>query len=274
MKKQAVDPIESPNEHGWSTSKRFWVSLLVLFHLFCVALAPLAVVDPRAGLAVDAQRALRPYSESLYLLHGYRFFAPEPGPSHIIHFEVTRSSGEKIEGHFPDRDEHWPRLLYHRWFMLSETVFQHVSATLGKEELDQWQKQVREEVSSLQQTDPRAAARLESDLKRELNDHDRISGIRDALVTNIGKNLLRKYDGKAVALKLVTRVIPPPQDIEIGLKLDNERYTPGELTYFLGTVYSDSDELESITPQEAGNNSDSRDEQSSRDGQGGGGGEN
>ena len=52
-------------------------------------------------------------------------------------------------------------------------------------------------------------------------------------------------------MKLVTRLIPPPQDIAMGAKLDNEIYMPADLTYSLGVVYSDSDQLESIAPQES-----------------------
>ncbi|MDG2013983.1 MAG: hypothetical protein P8J33_10780, partial [Pirellulaceae bacterium] len=224
-------------------------SWIIAFHLFCVALAPLAAVDPRPVLAVDMQRALRPYSESLYLLHGYRFFAPEPGPSHIVRYQIALPSGELLDGQFPDRDEFWPRLIYHRWFMLSETVFQHVSATLGEEELGQWQQQVESEIEALQQTDPRAAGRLSAELKRELQDHERALAIRNDLVINIGKTLLQRYGGEKIEMRLVTRVIPPPQDIAMGLRLDNDRYLPAELSYNLGTVYANTNDLESLAPE-------------------------
>ena len=58
----------------------------------------------------------------LGLANGYRFFAPEPGPSHLIRYEVTLPDGTRKEGFFPDRAHHQPRLLYHRYFMLSEFV--------------------------------------------------------------------------------------------------------------------------------------------------------
>lgn len=239
---------DTGSEFVWSASKRFWISLLILFHLFCVSLAPLAAVDPRPNLAVDMQRVLRPYSESLYLLHGYRFFAPEPGPSHVLRYQITQESGSVIEGQFPDREGHWPRLLYHRWFMLSETLFQHVSATLGQEELNQWRTRVEQEIATLNDTNPRAASRLRSDLKRELKDHENSLAIRDALVTNIGRMLLREFGGNRVNLQLVTRVIPPPQDIQMGLRLDHPRYQPPDLKFDLGTVYLNAERLESLPP--------------------------
>lgn len=243
---------DTGSEFVWSSSKRFWISLIILFHLFCVSLAPLAAVDPRPNLAVDAQRVLRPYSESLYLLHGYRFFAPEPGPSHVMQYEITKDSGETLQGQFPDRNGHWPRLLYHRWFMLSETVFQHVSATLAQDELTQWQTQVEQQIETLNETNPRAASRLRAELNRELQDHENSLAIRDALVNSIGRTLLKELGGNRIDLQLVTRVIPPPQDILMGLKLDHPRYQPPDLKFELGTVYLNTETLESLTPQVEG----------------------
>lgn len=69
-----------------------------------------------------AWRALRPYLEGAYLNHGYHFFAPEPGPSHLVRYELEFADGTKRTGTFPDLAEHWPRLLYHRHFMMSEFI--------------------------------------------------------------------------------------------------------------------------------------------------------
>jgi len=63
---------------------------------------------------------VQPYIEGLCLANGYRFFAPEPGPSHLVRYEITRPDGTRIEGSFPNRTVNRPRLLYHRYFMLSE----------------------------------------------------------------------------------------------------------------------------------------------------------
>jgi len=60
--------------------------------------------------------------ESMGLANGYRFFAPEPGPSHLVRYEVTLPDGSQEQGLFPDRRQHKPRLLYHRYFMLSEFI--------------------------------------------------------------------------------------------------------------------------------------------------------
>lgn len=238
-------------ELPWSGRTRFWVSLVLAAHLFCVVLAPLAAVEPRSGLAMDLQSMVYPYTQAMFLQHGYRFFAPEPGPSHILKYELTTRDGKKVAGHFPDRNGHWPRLRYHRWFMLSETIFQHVSETLDQKQLDDWRQRISAEIGNLVESDPRAAEDLELQLKSELAQHAEIARIRDRLVTDVGHVLLDQHDAVSVELTMVTRLIPPPEDVARGLQLDNERYLPPELQFPLGTVNSDSDQLETIQPRES-----------------------
>lgn len=96
---------------------RRWLLGLVLFHLLAVVAEPLFFYsrsDVQAGPEFLAlRRGLGPYVDWMYLDHGYFFFAPNPGPSHLVGIR-DRSVV------FPDRKEQWPRLLYHRYFMLSE----------------------------------------------------------------------------------------------------------------------------------------------------------
>ena len=77
-------------------------------------------VAPASDLAVSTWRIFQPYLQLGYLNHGYHFFAPEPGPSHLIRYELTLADGSTKTGYFPNSKEHQPRLLYHRHFMLSE----------------------------------------------------------------------------------------------------------------------------------------------------------
>lgn len=77
-------------------------------------------VAPASLLAQKTWLVFRPYLEVLYLNHGYHFFAPEPGPSHLVRYELRFEDGRVEQGLFPDRHRHRPRLLYHRHFMLSE----------------------------------------------------------------------------------------------------------------------------------------------------------
>jgi len=82
-------------------------------------------------------RLYQPYLDVLYLNHGYGFFAPDPGPSHLIDYTITLKDGSEIHGRFPDIKEHWPRLRYHRHFMLAEQIQlvdpQFEGAVSGKE---------------------------------------------------------------------------------------------------------------------------------------------
>jgi len=96
---------------------RKWLLGLVLVHLLAVIAEPLFFYsrsDVQAGPEFLAlRRGLGPYVDWMYLDHGYFFFAPNPGPSHLVGIRDQSVV-------FPDRKEQWPRLLYHRYFMLSE----------------------------------------------------------------------------------------------------------------------------------------------------------
>ncbi len=98
------------------------VSLLVIFHVVAVFVGPWAMPPQTSELSGGIARFYRPYLEGLFLANGYRFFAPEPGPSHLVRYEMTLNDGSQATGVFPDRAHHVPRLLYHRYFMLSEFV--------------------------------------------------------------------------------------------------------------------------------------------------------
>jgi hypothetical protein len=100
------------------------VSLLIGWHLLAVALAPMSL-PPTSQLVVDlAQRPpMQWYLDLLYLNHGYHFFAPDPGPGHLIRYEIFDNRGGLIEqAEFPNPKVHWPRLYYHRYFMLADQV--------------------------------------------------------------------------------------------------------------------------------------------------------
>lgn len=105
---------------------------------------------------------LAAYGQFLYLDRGYAFFAPDPGPSHLLRVELREkdsnfagpdSRGTEIEVRtYPSLGEQWPRLLYHRHFMLAEFLndaYQPalpaeaaglVGPELPVEELRQWRR--------------------------------------------------------------------------------------------------------------------------------------
>lgn len=112
------------------SSKRFRLalSLLICLHLLAVFLPPLSFqTRGPLGQSPSVSSALRPlegYGEFLYINRGYAFFAPDPGPSHLIQAAITDSQGNRTEVMIPDRKVHWPRLLYHRHFMLTEFLYE------------------------------------------------------------------------------------------------------------------------------------------------------
>jgi len=96
---------------------------LLLAHLVAIFIAPWSSPEPSPAIAQILARNLEPYLVGAYLNHGYRFFAPDPGPSHILRYELTLTNGDQLVGQLPDTKRNRPRLLYHRFFMLTETMF-------------------------------------------------------------------------------------------------------------------------------------------------------
>ncbi|WP_404306734.1 hypothetical protein [Neorhodopirellula lusitana] len=122
-----VEPA-APNRRG-----RLIASLLIAAHLAAVIAPPLAFqcrgVRGLSPSVASIMNTLAVYSQMLYLDRGYAFFAPDPGPSHL--FEVTVDVGSNAGSdatanpnrkaqRVPNLDDQWPRLLYHRHFMLAE----------------------------------------------------------------------------------------------------------------------------------------------------------
>jgi hypothetical protein len=127
----AVEPnsaaVESPLERTLPVWAKGLFSALVALHVVAVASAPLAFICSSGGATSPAAGALagffRPYTGAMYLNHGYAFFAPDPGPNHLVDYKLEFSDGRPSAVHrFPDLKTERPRLLYHRYFMLAETL--------------------------------------------------------------------------------------------------------------------------------------------------------
>lgn len=98
------------------------VSLWLAFHVAAVAIYPASILVPRRGLLSGIRDLFfERYMEGLYMVQGNRFFAPEPGAGTLVEWRVEHADGTTTENVFPRR-EIKPRLLYHRYFMLSERV--------------------------------------------------------------------------------------------------------------------------------------------------------
>jgi hypothetical protein len=114
---QSVEATPQPPAGGWY----LLASLAIAFHLLAVWVAPFSV-PPSSPFAGTMAMALRPYLDVAFLNHGYKFFAPDPGPTHLVRYELEMPDGSKQAGRFPDLKTQWPRLLYHRHMMLSERL--------------------------------------------------------------------------------------------------------------------------------------------------------
>lgn len=124
--KPAAEEVKSPTSTvpGWA---KLTISVLVTLHVAAVVAPPLAFICRSRGsespIAGPLARFVQPYCQAMYLNHGYAFFAPDPGPNHLVDYKVE-FEGDKpaVSGRFPNLKEERPRLLYHRYFMLSEAL--------------------------------------------------------------------------------------------------------------------------------------------------------
>lgn len=155
-------------------------------------------MEPSA-LAAWVEPVFRPYLRAANLNHGYRFFAPEPGPAHLVSYSLRRADGSMLEGVFPNLTEHQPRLLYHRHFMLSEFVNTLIA------EVPQFPPGYRP-----------TADELAFQANRQ--------GMVDRLVSGIAAHLTHRYRGEQVTLTLKRHLIPHPNLILSGIPLSDPRF--------------------------------------------------
>lgn len=116
-KREPKTPTSSP-------ALRVIVSVLIVFHLAAIFIAPLMLATNGSPAVAPFYEALEPYYGVTSTDHGYAFFAPNPPfRNSLVRYRVEFDDGrEPIEHTFPDIERHWPRLLYHRHFMLSEQL--------------------------------------------------------------------------------------------------------------------------------------------------------
>jgi hypothetical protein len=130
-RKAAAESESQPLEASTGGMPSVWVkgllSVLIAWHVGAVIVAPLRFAcnsgRPPSPFMTALYAPFRPYVELLYLNHGYFFFAPNPGPSHLVEYKVEFDDGRPpVTGRFPDLASERPRLLYHRHFMLAEAL--------------------------------------------------------------------------------------------------------------------------------------------------------
>jgi hypothetical protein len=166
------------SRRDWSAPARAVATLAILVYLAAVLAPPFAGPPPASELANLVLQPLRPLVGSLFLGHGYRFFAPNPGPGHTILWTMTMPDGSIREGRIPDEAHDWPRLLYHRRFMVSEKISVLVPP---------------------------------ADAPAEVRDRAKRDWL--PLVKGVATNLLRAEEGLRVKLDLVEHYLPDPAEV-------------------------------------------------------------
>lgn len=99
------------------------LNLGIMFHLIAVCAAPVSV-SPSSDLEQSLWVSVSPYVQVLYQNNGFHFFAPNPEGAHTVHYTLEYeddATNVTKQGKFPHRGI-WPRLLYHRHLMLSESL--------------------------------------------------------------------------------------------------------------------------------------------------------
>ncbi|QDT14596.1 hypothetical protein [Alienimonas californiensis] len=112
----------APRPRWWTRCLWAAAHLALAYHLISLAIGPAAMMPPSSEVQRTILAGSQRYLRALYLEHGYHYFAPEPGPSTLLKYEGTRPDGSRVAGVIPDVDGHFPRLLYHRHFMLTERL--------------------------------------------------------------------------------------------------------------------------------------------------------
>lgn len=167
----------SPDRHA-SRPLRALASLAIATYLAAVVVPPLAGPPPASELAGTLMQPLRPLVGLLHLGHGYRFFAPNPGPGHSIRWTLVRPDGVTLTGSVPDAVTDRPRLLYHRRFMVSEKIAALVPP-------------------------PDAPQDVREGAKRDWG----------PLVLGVAENLLRVHGSGLLTLELVEHFLPAPEEV-------------------------------------------------------------
>ncbi len=210
----------------WSSVTRICVTPALLAYLFLVMIGPLSNPIASQNLAAPIARAVTPVHQATFLGHGYRFFGPNPGESHIVVYKIKRSDGEVIEGRFPDRKSNRPRLMYHRWFMLSETIYQEY-IKLYLVAIEDVEAEFSEAELALKAAGQPVVARRLAVERIVARRQFEISKARfEQLVGSVAEFLRLEHDGQSIELFILERAIAPPLDVVGGIKLDD----PGYLT--------------------------------------------
>lgn len=228
--KPVVDPSDNSCDISWSKTARRVATIVILVYLTILLLGPLSNPIAPPHLIGPLAASVSPVHRMLYQGHGYRFFAPDPGPSHRMIYRGTRADGTKFNGHFPDRENHSPRLIYHRWFMLAERMAFEQNLRVPEQQFQSIRQQYDREILNLRNIGKRE---LSHELARERDQgielHDRNQVRFKVLAGAVAQILLDRHNGDRIELFVQERGIPFPVEVANGVRLTDERFL-SELT--------------------------------------------
>jgi hypothetical protein len=191
---------------AWPPWLKWVASALIALHLTAVFVAPLAFAS-RGSPAMDSAFAVfHPYIDALYLNHGYSFFAPEVGPSHLVRYKVEFADGrEPVVGTFPNLATEQPRLLYHRHFMLAEALANRFVPPLPPAE---------PALPANPSQDERIRHKLQQEYYvRDLAQWRHASRQYEAMRQSFAEHLKHEYGGSQVTLTRVEHRLAVPDEI-------------------------------------------------------------
>lgn len=223
---QAVNAGPADRSHEtaspWSAQQRGVASVLIAALVFVVFMGPVTNPIATEELTGPIGRLLAPIHQLLYLSHGYRFFAPDPGPSHLLVYRLHYSDGEMRERRFPDAAKLSPRLRYHRWFMLSETLFAEHSSQPDRQSFERLQTELAAQVDRFARGgQPGLAAEVKKSAERQRRAYERSEQRIAELVRAVGRVLIQDTGAVRVELYCQERLIPLPGEVALGRKLDD-----------------------------------------------------
>lgn len=170
----------------WPVWVRCLVTLAIIWHVGALLAAPLSLPPSVIGTALR-EKVFRHYSQLMFLDHANKFFAPDPGFSHLLRYQVELADGTTKTGTLPNLTEQFPRLLYHRYFMLTERIGNVDPAPMDPE----WSQHPPNQ--------------WESDLARSYANH-----------------LINEFNARRVTLTLVQHMLYRPDQVRDGHKIESE----------------------------------------------------
>jgi len=219
----ATEPTAAtPPSLPWSPRRRGVASLLIALTVFIVFMGPVTNSIATEELTGPIGRLLAPIHQALYLSHGYRFFAPDPGPSHLLVYRLHYPDGRVMEKRFPDSERISPRLRYHRWFMHSETLFAEHASQPDRASFERMQAELAAQATRYAKgSQPTLAKELERSAERQRKAFERSEKRIAELVQAVGRVLISDSNAERVELFCQERMIPLPGDVALGRRLDD-----------------------------------------------------